>query len=244
MQQCIAHGLSLTRIHRALRFAQSPWLRGYVELNTGFRIGASNAFENNLYKLMNNAVFGRTMENVREHLDVRLVTRWDGRYGAEALIAKPNFHSRSIFSEDLMAVELRRLRVQFTKPIYVGMYVLEISKTRVYEFHYDYMLPLYRHIDDNNTNNDSLYCRLLYTDTDSLIYHIVTNTTTTNSYECMWRTLLRFDYPTANAYDMPRANNCVPGLVKDENCGAVMSEFVGLRTKVYTYRVDNSFVDR
>ncbi|XP_014467268.1 PREDICTED: uncharacterized protein LOC106740592 [Dinoponera quadriceps] len=188
---------------------------------------------------MNNAVFGKTMENVRVHLDVRLVTRWDGRYGAEALIAKPNFHSRNIFSEDLMAVELRRLRVQFAKPIYAGMCILEISKTRMYEFHYDYMLPLYRHIDNNNTNNNE-YCRLLYTDTDSLIYHIVTNTKT-DPYECMRRNLARFDtsnYPSVNAYDMPRANKRVPGLMKDENCGAIMSEFVGLRAKMYAYRVD------
>ncbi|XP_025073441.1 LOW QUALITY PROTEIN: uncharacterized protein LOC112552437 [Pogonomyrmex barbatus] len=66
---------------------------------------------------MNNAVFGKTMENVRNYVDVRLVTHWDGRYGAEALIAKPNFHSRSVFDENLM-IELRKLEVQFNKPIY------------------------------------------------------------------------------------------------------------------------------
>ncbi|XP_025074396.1 uncharacterized protein LOC112552738 [Pogonomyrmex barbatus] len=67
---------------------------------------------------MNNAVFGKTMENVRDYVDVRLVTRWDGRYGAEALIAKPNFYSRSVFDENLMAIELRKLEVQFNKSIY------------------------------------------------------------------------------------------------------------------------------
>ncbi|XP_025075098.1 uncharacterized protein LOC112552902 [Pogonomyrmex barbatus] len=82
------------------------------------RTRASNEFERNLYKLMNNAVFGKTMENVRNYVDVRFVTRWDGRYGAEALIAKPNFHSRSVFDENLMAIELRKLEVQFNKPIY------------------------------------------------------------------------------------------------------------------------------
>ena len=66
---------------------------------------------------MNNAVFGKTMENVRDHVDVRLVTHWDGRYGAEAMIAKSNFHSRSIFSENLIAVELRKLEVKLNKPI-------------------------------------------------------------------------------------------------------------------------------
>ena len=90
----------MKKIYRILRFAQSPWLRGYIEFNTRFRTLANNEFEKNLYKLMNNAVFGKTMENVRDHVDVRLITHWDG---AEAMIAKPNFHSRSIFSENLIA---------------------------------------------------------------------------------------------------------------------------------------------
>ncbi|XP_071638427.1 uncharacterized protein [Temnothorax longispinosus] len=91
LPQCLRLGLRLTRVRRVLRFAQSPWLRGYIELNTTFRTRASNEFQQNLYKLMNNAVFGKTMENVRDHVDVRLVTRWDRRYGAEALIGRPNF---------------------------------------------------------------------------------------------------------------------------------------------------------
>ncbi|XP_011859207.1 PREDICTED: uncharacterized protein LOC105556722, partial [Vollenhovia emeryi] len=126
LQQCLRHGMHLLKVHRVLRFAQAPWLRGYIELNTRFRICANNEFERTMYKLMNNAVYGKTMENVREHVDVRLVTCWDGRYGAEALISRPNFHSRSVFSEDLMAVELRKLEVMLNKPIYVGMAILEI----------------------------------------------------------------------------------------------------------------------
>ncbi|XP_077260546.1 uncharacterized protein LOC143896520 [Temnothorax americanus] len=106
LQQCLRLGLRLTRVRRVLRFTQSPRLRGYIELNTTFRTRASNEFERNMYKLMYNAVFGKTMENVRDHVDVRLVTRWDGRYGAEAMIARPNFHSRSVFLENLVAIEL------------------------------------------------------------------------------------------------------------------------------------------
>ncbi|XP_024888609.1 uncharacterized protein LOC112465332 [Temnothorax curvispinosus] len=106
LQQCLRLGMRLTRVRRVLRFTQSQWLRVYIELNTALRTRASNEFERNLYKLMNNAVFGKIMENVRDHVDLRLVTRWDGRYGDEALIAKPNFHSRSVFSENLVAIEL------------------------------------------------------------------------------------------------------------------------------------------
>ncbi|KYN18581.1 hypothetical protein ALC57_09095 [Trachymyrmex cornetzi] len=117
LQQCTRHGLCVTKIHRVLQFAQSPWLRDYIELNTQFRTRAKNDFEKNLYKLMNNAVFGKTMENVRNHVDVKLLMKWGGRYGAEAMIAKPNFHSCSVFAENLIAVELRKLEVKFNKPI-------------------------------------------------------------------------------------------------------------------------------
>ncbi|XP_011698162.1 PREDICTED: uncharacterized protein LOC105456083, partial [Wasmannia auropunctata] len=144
LQQCTRHGLRISKIHRVLQFAQSPWLRDYIELNTKFRTLATNEFEKNLYKLMNNAVFGKTMENVRNHVDVRLLTKWEGRFNAEAMIAKPNFHSRSVFSENLVAVEMRKLEVKFNKPIYVGMCILDISKTCLYEFHHDYMLPSFQ----------------------------------------------------------------------------------------------------
>jgi len=97
----------------------------------------------NLYKLMNNAMFGKIMENVRNHVDVSsLLTRWDGRYDAKAMIAKPNFHSRSVFLENLVVIKVRKLEVKFDKPIY--MCILDISKTYLYEFHHECMLSLYR----------------------------------------------------------------------------------------------------
>ncbi|KYN15192.1 hypothetical protein ALC57_12602 [Trachymyrmex cornetzi] len=225
LQQCIHHGLRITKIYRILQFTQSPWLRGYIELNTRFRMLANNEFEKNFYKLMNNAVFGKTMENVRDHVDVRLITRWDGRYGAEAMIAKPNFHSRSIFSENLVAIELRTLEVKMNKPIYVGICILEIAKLRLYEFHYEYIIPLYRDT-----------CKILYTDTDSLIYLLECE----NLYEDIKRDIARFDtsdYPERKVYDIPRVNNKIPGLMKDENCGVVITEYIALRAKMYALKV-------
>ncbi|XP_018314237.1 uncharacterized protein [Mycetomoellerius zeteki] len=143
LQQCTRHGLRVTKIHRVLQFAQFPWVREYIQLNTNFRTRAKNDFKKNLYELMNNAVFGKTMENVRNHVDVKLLTKWDGWYGAEAMIAKPNFHSRSVFAENLIAIELRKLEVKFNKSIYVDMCILDISKVCLYEFHYEYMSPLF-----------------------------------------------------------------------------------------------------
>ncbi|XP_025271321.1 uncharacterized protein LOC112639961 [Camponotus floridanus] len=175
---------------------------------------------------MNNAVFGKTMENVHNCVDVRLATRWDGQFGAETLISKPNFHSRSVFSENLMAVELRKLEAKIDKPIYVGMSILDISKIRLYAFHYEYMSPLY---------GDK--CKILYTDTDSLIYSIECE----DAYERMKHDIDRFDtsdYAIDNPYGVPRANKKIFGLMKDENNGALMLEFVGLRAKMYALRVE------
>ncbi|XP_071640863.1 uncharacterized protein [Temnothorax longispinosus] len=197
-----------------------------LDQTTPLRTLAKNDFEKNLYKLMNNAVFGKTMENVRNHVDVRLVTHWEGRYGAEAMIAKPNFHSRSVFSENLVAIEMRKLEVKFDKPIYVGMYILDISKTCLYEFHHEYMLPLYRD-----------KCKVTYTDTDSLIYHIECD----DVYDIMKRHINKFDtsdYAIDNAYGIPLVNKKIPGLMKDENNDAIMTEFVELRAKMYALQVD------
>ncbi|XP_025163607.1 uncharacterized protein LOC112590645 [Harpegnathos saltator] len=168
---------------------------------------------------MNNAVFGKTMENVRNHVDVKLLTKWDGRWGAEAIVAMPNFHSRSIFSENLVAVELRKLEVKFNKPIYVGMCILDISKTCLYEFHHEYMSPLYRE-----------KCKVLYTDTDSLIYHVMSD----DVYELMKRDIARFDtsdYSQNNIYGILLKNKKVPGLMKDENNGAIMTDSSGSEQK-------------
>ena len=142
------------------------------------------------------------------------------------MIAKPNFHSCSIFAENLIAVEMRKLEVKFNKPIYVGMCILDISKVCLYEFHHEYMSPMYRD-----------KCKIMYTDTDSLIYYIECD----NVYETMKRDIARFDtsdYPADNAYDMPLANKKVLGLMKDENNGVLMTKFVGLRAKMYAVRVD------
>ncbi|XP_076301552.1 uncharacterized protein LOC143219489 [Lasioglossum baleicum] len=141
LQQCLKHNLKLRKIHRILEFKQSPWLRSYIDLNTTLRTNATNEFSKNLFKLMNNAVSGKTMENVRNHVNVQLMSRWNGRYGVERLISRPNFHSCTVFSEDFVAVQMKKMIVKFYKPMYIGMSVLDISKTHLYSFHYDYMLP-------------------------------------------------------------------------------------------------------
>ena len=135
----LSHGLVLLKVHRALKFNQSPWLKLYINYNSGKRKEAKNEFEKMLYKLFNNAVYGDTIELECERADVKLVNKWKGRYGAKALISKPNFHSCNIFDENLIAVQLNRTSITIQKHIYVELAVLAILNTSLYRFHYDFI---------------------------------------------------------------------------------------------------------
>ncbi|XP_065639665.1 uncharacterized protein LOC136072388 [Hydra vulgaris] len=148
--------LKITKIHRGVKFEESPWLSKYIDLNTNLRTKATNDFEKDFFKLMNNSVFGKTMENIENRVDVRSKE-------AIKLASKPNYESRTIFDENLIAIHMKRTKLVYNKPIYLGMCILDLSKTLMYEFHYDYIKSKYG---DN--------AKLLYTDTDSLIYEIKT----------------------------------------------------------------------
>ena len=159
LQLYLKLGLKLTKIHRALEFSQSNWLEPYIAFNTQKRTEAKNVFEKDFFKLMNNSVFGKTMENLRKRSNIQLVTDPDRML---RLAARPTYISHKIFHENLVAVHCKQTKLVLNKPSYVGMCILELSKTLMYDFHYNYILPKYPD------------AKLLFTDTDSLCYHIRT----------------------------------------------------------------------
>ena len=157
MDQALRHGLVLERIHRAIEFNQSDWMKPYIDFNTQLRTKATNDFEKDFFKLMNNSVFGKTMENIRKHRNKKLVTNKEKYLKT---VMKPNFKSGVLFGENLMGCEMEKFKVVMNKPVYLAQAILDLSKIIMYEFHYDYMKPKFKDL------------QLCYMDTDSLIYNI------------------------------------------------------------------------
>ena len=204
-----------------IEFDQSAWLKPYIDFNTQLRTQAKNDFEQDLFKLMNNSVFSKMMKNIRKHKDIKLVTN-DKDYLKD--VVQPNFKSRVLFGENLMGCEMGKFKVVMNKLVYLGQARLDLSKIVMYEFHYDYMLPTY----GNNL-------KLCYMDTDSLMYRIETE----DFYEDIDKDVpTRFD-TSGYCKDRPLPvglNKKVIGLMKDELGGTIMTEFVALRPKLYSYR--------
>ena len=131
LKQALNHGLVLRKTHRVIQFNQEDWLKPYIDMNTKLRKEAKNEFEKDFFKLMNNFIFGKTMENVRKHIDIKLVTTDEKR---NKLVSEPNYHTTKRFSESLLAIEMKKSKVKMNKPIYLGMPILDISETLMYEF--------------------------------------------------------------------------------------------------------------
>ena len=223
LQLYIDLGLKLTKIHRVLEFDQSPWLKQYIDYNTQKRKNAKNDFEKDFFKLMNNSVFGKTMENIRKRVDVRLVT---DKKKLLKLTSKPTYVSSKIFNENLVAVHKIKETLTLNRPAYVGMCILDLSKTLMYDFHYKYIKEKYGE-----------KAKLLFTDTDSLTYEIEAK----DVYKDFFKDKDKFDnsdYPEYSPF-FYKENKKVIGKFKDEAAGIPIIEFVGLRSKMYSYIKDN-----
>jgi hypothetical protein len=219
-------GMKLAKVHRAVTFKQSCWLKDYIDFNTKKRSASKNAFEKNFFKLMNNSIYGKTMENLRKRVDVKLVSSEDDLL---KLVSSPCFQSHRIMNENLIVVKRLKEVLTLNKPCYVGMSILDLSKTLMYDFHYNTIKKEY---------GDK--AKLLFTDTDSLMYEIRTD----NVYEdfkrigdekIFWD---NSDYPKDSPYHSTH-NKKVIGKFKDEASGVPVTEFVGLRSKMYSYVKEN-----
>ena len=124
LKQALDHGLKLRKVHRVIEFEQEAWLKEYIDVNTELRKKATNDFEKDFVKLMNNAVFGKTMENVRKHWDIKLV-KTDKKWNK--LVSEPNFHTMKLIDNNLAIIEMRKVKVKMNKPIYLGLSILNIS---------------------------------------------------------------------------------------------------------------------
>ena len=227
LKQALDHGLKLKKVHRVIEFNQEAWLKKYIDINTELRKKASNDFEKDFFKLMNNAVFGKTMENVRKHQDIKLVKTDCKR---NKLVSEPNYHTMKLIEENLSIIEMKKVKVKMNKPIYLGLSILEISKTTMYEFWYDYMKRKYGDM-----------VKLCYTDTDSLVMNIKTK----DFYKDIAKDVEE-RFATSNyGFDRPLPkgkNKKVIGLMRDELGGGIITEFVALRPKTYSY-MTNEFIE-
>ena len=226
LKQVLNHGLILKKVDRVIQFNQEAWLKPYIDMNTKLRTEAKNDFEKDFFKLMNNAVFGKTMENVRKHRDIKLVTTDKRR---NQLASEPNYHTTKYFSEHLMAIEMKATKVKMNKPIYLGMLILDISKTLMYKFWYDYI---------KSKCQDK--AKLCYMDTNSFAIQIKTeyfNENIANGVE-EWFDTSNYDEHDKRPLPMGK-NKKVISIFKDELRGEIITKFVRLRAKTWAYLMDD-----
>ena len=194
-------------------------------MNTELRKNAKNDFEKDFNKLINNAVFGRSIMNVRKHRDIKLITDDKKRCKFASI---PNYHTTKRFSENFLAMEMKKTKIKMNIPIYIGFTILEISKSVMWKFFYGYFKPKY---------GDKI--KLCYTDIDSFILYIKTE----DSYEDIANDVEEW-FDTSN-YEIDRPllitnkNKKVLGKFKDELKGKIRTKFVDFRSKTYAYLIDD-----
>ena len=228
LKQYLKEGMILKKVHRGIQFYQKSWMEPYIRKNTDLRKATKNDFEKDFFKLMNNSVFGKTIENIRKRQNVNLV---DDRKLANKLSSKPNFERLTIFDENLIAVHMKKTEVYFNKPIYVGQAILDLSKTLMFDFHYNDIRKKYGN-----------KAELLFTDTDSLMYLIQTDEFYHNIRKDIKKKFDTSDYYEYHPSGIKTGvNKKVIGKFKNEAAGNQITHFVGLRPKLYTFKVEMKY---
>ena len=228
LRQCLELGLKITAVHRGISFNQSSWMEPYIRKNTELRKTATNSFEKDFFKLMNNSVFGKTIENIRKRQNVFLV---DNREKALKLTCRPNFERLNIFDQNLVAIHMKKTEVYFNKPVYVGQAILDLSKLLMIDFNYNYIQKKYSY----------KKARLLFTDTDSLMYELKTDDFYADISADIKARFDTSDFPQGHESGiLTGVNKKVIGKFKDEVAGRQITHFVGLRPKMYSFKIEES----
>ena len=219
-----------------MEFDEKSLIDPYIHLNTELRKKAKSAFEKDFYKLMINSVFGKTMENLRKRVDIKLV-KTDDLDKAEneklrKIIANPSFNRRVKFSDELSAIHVNKTSLRLNKPIYVGFSVLDLSKHLMYDWYYNNLKKKY---------GES--CTLLYTD----IYSLLVDIKTDDIYKDMAETKDEYDfsdYPKDHPlYNETNKKNI--DKMKDECAGTPIAGYIGLRPKLYSVlRTDEQIIKK
>ena len=231
IKQALNHGIILKSVHRVFQFNQKAWLKPYIDMNAKLDKEAKNEFEKDFFKLMKNSVFGKTMENVRKHSDIKLLTTKEKR---SKLVSESNYHTTKHFSENLLATEMKKTKLKMNKPVYLGTSILDISKTLMYEFWYDYVKPKYKD-----------KAKLCYMDTDSFVINIFTEDFFEDINNDVERWFDTSNYDKNDKRPLPIGKNKkVPGLFKDELGGKIIKELCLLRLEAYAYLMEDDSVKK
>ena len=217
-------GLTLNKVHRVVKYRQSPWLKPYIDYNSKQRSISKNEFEKSFYKLKNNALFGKTMEDCRKRINYKLVTDEEK---FDKLVKSPFFHDRDIITEDLVGVHMLKPKVTLDKPIFVGQAVLDYSKLEMYELFYKVLpqCPLIKKL------------QLVGGDTDSFFLTIATdiNVTLSDVFNKLEQYIDTSNYPSSHPmYSI--VNKAKLGCFKDETAGQTLEEMILLRPKMYSMK--------
>ena len=216
--------LQVKKIHAGIIFKQGPIMKSYVDSNSEKRAHATSKFDTYFYKLLSNSLYRKTMENPEKQSKVKLCND-SSMY--ENYIGKPNFKNAKRINSELVGVEMKYSSIKINKPFYIGMSILDLSKWHMYNFHYNVMKPIF---------GDRVH--LLYRDMDSFIYKI----SSADVYEEL-RPHARdyFDFSNYPENHMLKngCNKKVPGKFKDESASKCITEFVGLRSKMYSFMLDD-----
>ena len=229
LQLYLSLGMKLKLIRRGLKFQEKNFIKNYIDKNTFLRSQAKNDFEKALFKLMNNSVFGKTMENVRNRVSIELVK--DAERAAK-LVNKPNFEELKIFDEFLIAVKMRKTKVWMNKPVYVGMSILDLSKTLMFSFQYEYVKKKWEKAEVLYSDTDSLVLKIETDDFFADISGDVAEWFDTNDYAK--------DHPAVlGGLPIVKENKKKIGLMKDECGGKIVTEWVALRPKLYSFLTED-----